>query len=205
MRLPAQLAAVLSLALSSLSFADSPSAQPATPYPAPEFTVNMPDGTPLHLSSLRGKVVLLEFMYTTCPHCQHASQVFTQLYKEFGARGFQPVGIAFNEEVFAKNTTPAAVVNEFVQKFNVGYRIGWSDREKVLEFLGLTPFDGFVVPQLVWIDRRGMVRSKTLPRGTDTEHYQEAYWREMIETLTKEPGGAVHKTSTRRPVHTAQK
>jgi peroxiredoxin len=165
----------------------------------------MPDGKPLHLSSLRGKVVVVEFLYTTCPHCQHASQVFTQLYKEFGGRGFQPVGVAFNEDVFAKETTPAKVVSDFVQKFNVGYRVGWSDREKVIEFLGIGPFDGFVVPQIVWIDRKGMVRAKTLPRGTDQEHYQEAYWRDMIETLTKESASAApHKTSSNH-LHTARK
>lgn len=196
MRLPCLfVAAALTIGVGTLTYADNTASQPFTPYPAPDFVVNMPDGKPLHTSSLRGKVVVLEFLYTTCPHCQHASQVFTQLYKEFGARGFQPVGIAFNEDVFGKDTTPAKVVNEFVQKFNVGYPVGWSDREKVTEFLGIGPMEGFVVPQMVWIDRKGMVRAKTLPRGMDQEHYQEAYWREMIETLTKEPAAPTHKTS----------
>jgi len=204
MRLPAFFTAAALVIGASLIYADTTPAQNFTPYPALDFVVNLPDGKQLHTSSLHGKVVVLEFLYTTCPHCQHASQVFTQLYKEYGAKGFQPVGIAFNEEVFGKDTTPAKVVGDFIQKFNVGYPVGWSDREKVTEYLGIGPMEGFVVPQIVWIDRKGMVRAKTLPRGTDQEHYQEPYWREMIDTLIKEPAGpASHKTSAH--VHTAQR
>src|SRR5438105_4789715 len=199
--IPLALAAV-AIATAAFLCADTPAT--FTPYPAPDFVVNLPDGKTMHLSSLRGKVVVVECLFTTCPHCEHASQVFTQLNKEYGSRGFQPVGVAFNEDLFAKETTPANVVNEFVQKFNVGYPVGWTDREKVLNFLGISAFDRFVVPQMVWIDRKGMVRGKTLPAGTDTDHYNETYWRQMIETLTKEPAGAA-KSTTHRPLPTAQK
>ena len=195
-------AAALTIATAALLPAETPAA--FTPYPAPDFVVNLPEGKTLHLSSLRGKVVVVECLFTTCPHCQHASVVFTQLYKEFGSKGFQPVGVAFNDELFAKETTPASVVNDFVQKFSVGYTIGWTDREKVLNFLGIGAFERFVVPQIVWIDRRGMVRSKTTPSGTDTDHYNETFWRQEIETLTKEPGGAA-KTTAHHTLHTAQK
>jgi len=195
-------AAALTIASAAFLSADSPAT--FTPYPAPDFVVNLPEGKTMHLSSLRGKVLVVEFLFTTCPHCQHASQVFTQLYKEYGSRGFQPVGAAFNEEVFAKETTPANVVNDFVQKFNVGYPVGWTDRERVLNFLGISAFDRFVVPQMIWIDRKGMVRAKTLPAGTDTDHYNETFWRQMIETLTKEPAGTA-KSATHHPLHTAQK
>lgn len=194
--------AALTIATAAFLFADTPEA--LTPYPAPDFVVNLPDGKTMHLSSLRGKVVVVECLFTTCPHCQHASQVFTQLYKEYGSRGFQPVGVAFNEDLFAKDTAPANVVNDFVQKFNVGYPVGWTDRQKVLDFLGFTAFDRLVVPQMVWIDRKGMVRAKTLVTGTDTDHYNETYWRQMIETLTKEPGGSA-KSAVHHPLHTAQK
>ena len=194
-------AAALTIATAAFLFADTAE---NLPYPAPDFVVNLPEGKTLHLSSLRGKVVVVECLFTTCPHCQHASQVFTQLYKEYGSRGFEPVGAAFNDEVFAKDTTPANVVNDFVQKFNVTYPLGWTDREKVLNFLGFSAFDRMVVPQIVWVDRKGMVRGKTLANGMDTDHYNETYWRQMIETLTKEPGGAA-KSAMHRPLHTAQK
>src|SRR5437660_11555287 len=110
MRNPITLAAAaLTIATAAFLFADTPPA--FTPYPAPDFVVNLPDGKTMHLSSLRGKVVVVECLFTTCPHCQNASQVFTRLYKEFGSRGFEPVGVAFNDELFGKDTTPASIVN----------------------------------------------------------------------------------------------
>src|SRR6202023_1332726 len=63
---------------------------------SPEFVLRYNDGHQALLSSYRGKVVALLFVHTTCPHCQHTSQVFTQFYQEYGARGFQPVDAAFN-------------------------------------------------------------------------------------------------------------
>ena len=197
-------AAALTLACAGVVSADSV-ASGFTPYPAPDLVINMPDGKPLRLSSLRGKVVLVECIFTTCPHCQEASRVFTNLYKEYGSRGFQPVGVAFNGELFAPNSTPIAVVNEFVKTFNVGYPIGWTDRSKILEFLGLTAFQPFVVPQMVWIDRKGMIRAKTQADGNDKDNRVESYWRQMIETLTKEPAGATKKPAAHHSVHTAQK
>src|SRR6202789_4652133 len=61
---------------------------------SPEFVIKFVDGHQMLLSSLKGKVVALLMVHTTCPHCQHTSQVFTQLYNEYGARGFQPVALA---------------------------------------------------------------------------------------------------------------
>ena len=52
------------------------------PRPAPEFSAKLPNGGQILLSKYRGKVVALEFLFTTCPHCQHASQVMSQLQTE---------------------------------------------------------------------------------------------------------------------------
>ena len=66
------------------------------PRPAPELVINFPGGKQTLISSYRGKVVLCEILFTTCPHCQHESQLVSKLYQEYGARGFQPVGLAIN-------------------------------------------------------------------------------------------------------------
>ena len=60
------------------------------PRPAPEFSVKMPKAAARNCSaSTEGKVVALEFMFTTCPHCQHASQLMSRLQTEYGPKGFQ--------------------------------------------------------------------------------------------------------------------
>ena len=162
---------------------------PPVPRPAPEFVIQYNDGHQALLSSFRGKVVALEFLFTTCPHCQHSSQVFSKLYSEYGSKGFQPLGVAFNE-------MPQMLVPDFIKQNNVNFPVGFSPRDTVLNFLGIPVIERFVVPQIVWIDRKGRIRSQTPPLG-DEKQLQESYWREMIETLTKEP-----ETTTRKPVTT---
>src|ERR1700730_4350671 len=66
------------------------------PRPAPEFVVRGPAGEVL-LSQYRGKVVLLALIFTTCPHCQHTVGIMSEVQKEYGPRGFQALGSAFNE------------------------------------------------------------------------------------------------------------
>src|SRR5260370_29032129 len=122
----------------------------ALPVPrrAPEFVIQFPNGHQLLLSSLRGKVVAIEFLHTTCPHCQHASQVFSKLYTEYGSRGFQPVGVAFNDMA-------NMYVDDFVKSNSVNYPVGFSPRDTVLDYLGVSAIERFVVPQIVWVDRKG--------------------------------------------------
>ncbi len=158
---------------------------PPMPRPAPEFMTKYADGNQVPLSAFKGKVVALTFIFTTCIHCQHASQVFSKLYTEYGSRGFQPVGVAINDMA-------NLFVNDFVKQNNVTYRVGFSALDPVLEFLGMSRMERYVVPQIVWIDRKGMIRSQTPPLG-DEKLLAEPYWREMIETLTKEPAETTKK------------
>ncbi len=156
---------------------------------SPEFVIKFVDGKQMLLSSLKGKVVALLMVHTTCPHCQHTSQVFTELYKEYGARGFQPVDAAFN-------TMANMYVADFVKNFNIGYPVGFSSPEEVMAYLNYNVMERYTVPQIVWIDRQGNIRSQTQAAGEDTTYYTEGYWRNMIETLLKEPATApVHHTS----------
>src|SRR6185436_15788201 len=73
------------------------SVQAAAPVPRPskEFTVATPQGQQILLTSLKGKVAVIQFLFTWCQHCQNFSKVLTQLNSEYGPRGFQALGVAF--------------------------------------------------------------------------------------------------------------
>lgn len=159
---------------------------------SPEFVLRYNDGHQTLLSSYRGKVIGLLFVHTTCPHCQHTSQIFTQYQKEYGARGFQALDVAFN-------AMANLYVPEFVKTYGIGYPVSFAPPEQVMDYLQFSMMTRYVVPQIVWIDRKGEIRSQTPPAGDDNSQYQESYWRNMIETLLKEPasgGGAAKKTTT---------
>src|SRR6478609_3347943 len=86
------LAASAFVALSVSAFAIPP-----VPRKSPEFTITDPSGKQMLLSSLKGKIVVLPFMFTTCPHCQRYAQMLTKLQQEFAAKGVVMLGTVFNE------------------------------------------------------------------------------------------------------------
>jgi peroxiredoxin len=47
---------------------------------APDFTLSTATGTSVRLSDYRGKVILLEFFATWCPHCQAEARHLTKFY-----------------------------------------------------------------------------------------------------------------------------
>ena len=157
-------------------------AQPPLPRKSPEFTIQEPSGKQTLLSRFKGKVVVLEFLYTTCPHCQKESQELTELYHEFGPKGVQMLGVAFNDNA-------AVLVSPFTQEFHVGYPVGFSTPDAVLAYLGFSLMDRYVVPQLVVIDRKGMIRAQSGPQG-DASLQDQNHMRGIITQILKEPAGA---------------
>jgi len=59
------------------------------PRPAPDFSIVIPGGKPMLLRALRGKVVLLAFISTTCPHCQHLTQELAGIQRDYAPKGVQ--------------------------------------------------------------------------------------------------------------------
>jgi peroxiredoxin len=161
----------------SLAFAPLGAGQ-TTPRKSPELVINYPNGKHDLLSNYRGKVVLLEIMFTTCPHCAHESQLVSKLNKEYAGRGFQPIGLAIN---------PMAnmLVGDFVKENGVNFPVGFSEREPALTYLGVNPYERWAVPQVVIIDRNGMIRAQTPPLS-DEKFQNEAWLRQQIEPLLRE-------------------
>lgn len=54
--------------------------------PAPDFTLNTLDGTPVTLHEMRGKTVFLNFWQTTCAPCVHELPDFVDFEQDFGTR-----------------------------------------------------------------------------------------------------------------------
>jgi peroxiredoxin len=162
------------------------------PRRSPEFVVNTVNGGgPILLSSYHGKVVALMFILTTCPHCQHTTQIMTEMQKEFGPRGFQVLGASIED--MAKLTVPG-----FVQQFQPAFPVGYADRSSVQDFLQHPAQFIMMMPQVVFIDRQGVIR-KQVP-GDDpffAADQQEKNIRETIEGLVKE-GTAQRKVAARK-------
>ncbi len=167
----------LLLALSLISFALL--AQPPMPRKAPELTIVEPSGKQTLLSSYRGKVVALAFIMTTCPHCQAECGVLTKLQGELGSKGFQPLAVAFNEN-------SQFLVSPFVESLHITFPVGYAkERATVVDFLQAddSPTSkGWNVPQMVLIDRKGMIVAQSAPKGSP-ELQEETSLRQKITEL----------------------
>jgi peroxiredoxin len=170
--------AAAALAAITLSAADIPRT-------APEFQIRMTNGKDLLLSSFKGKVVVLEFLLTTCPHCQKASQTMDRLHRELGAQGMQPLGVAINDMA-------NIMVDDYVKQFNLGYPVGFSPREPVLNFLQHPVMLSLMMPQIVIIDRQGVVRYQYAGDNPFFEN-EEKNLREILLPLLK-PAAAPAKS-----------
>ena len=155
------------------------------PRHAPEFVVRGAGGEAL-LSQYRGKVVLLAFIFTTCSHCQHTVGIMSEVQKEYASRGFQALGAAFNEMA-------AQLVSSFVTQFHPNFPVGSAARASVLEFLQVPSNALLSVPVLVFIDKKGIIRSQHI--GGDDPFFkdQEKSMRTELEALLKEPAHAKKK------------
>jgi peroxiredoxin len=60
---------------------------------APDFSLPGIDGKTYTLSGLKGKVVLLEFIATWCPHCQDEAPAMNDLYNAYNSKGVEFIDI----------------------------------------------------------------------------------------------------------------
>jgi len=134
----------------------------AAPRKAPELAFTIPGEGEKLLSQYRGKVVVLEFILTTCPHCQAASHDLTKYQQELGKRGFQAIDLAINAlDNMRKPSEAEQMVTEFVSTYQVGFPVGYVPRPQMMSFLNVSPAERMVVPQVVLIDRKGFIHYQT--------------------------------------------
>lgn len=112
---------------------------------APDFTVDMFDGSTVTLSSLRGKVVLLNFWATWCPPCrEELKHVQEQIIDRFAGREFVFLPISRGEQ--------RAAVEIFRAETGHTFAMGLDPDEKIYKRYA-TRF----IPRNFLIDRTGRV------------------------------------------------
>ena len=71
---------------------------------APEININDRNGKPIALSSLKGKVVLVDFWASWCKPCRAANPFVVSLYNKYKDKGLDiySVSLDFNKEAWLK-------------------------------------------------------------------------------------------------------
>ncbi|MBV8082358.1 MAG: redoxin domain-containing protein [Candidatus Eremiobacteraeota bacterium] len=107
--------AVLAAASALLAPSGALAASPAVGTTAPDFTLKTVDGTPVTLSALRGKVVVVNFFATWCPPCRAETPDLISQANSFESRGVVFVGIDGKES--------PELVQEFASAKGIRYPI----------------------------------------------------------------------------------
>jgi thiol-disulfide isomerase/thioredoxin len=160
------------------------------PRPAGEFAITMPNNQVTLLSHYAGKVVVLAFISTTCPHCQHTTQVLSAIQNEYASKGVQILAAAFNPDA-------VALVPGFIAQFHPTFPVGSADRDAVLEYEQASLAKPNYVPELIFIDRNRVIREQH-SGGDDFYRDQDKSIRALLDTLLKEP------VASRKSAHKAR-
>ncbi len=91
---------------------------------APDFTVEMVDGSKVQLSKLKGKVVLVNFWATWCPPCrEELKHVQKQIIDHFKGKDFVFLPISRGEK--------KEVVEAFRKKMNYTFPMGLDPKQSI--------------------------------------------------------------------------
>jgi thiol-disulfide isomerase/thioredoxin len=138
----------------------------------PEITVNTIDKKRIKLSSLHGKVVMLDFFWTKCPHCQHHAPQIAMLYNKNRDRGLVIVGLAKDDEDHVGD------IKKFIRDYGITYPIGHLTTELIAYFADTTAG----VPQMVIFGTNGKM---TMRRTSWTDEIAREIEGEIARQLKK--------------------
>jgi cytochrome c biogenesis protein CcmG/thiol:disulfide interchange protein DsbE len=137
--------AVVTIALTMALRASAPRPAATDIKNAPDVTFLTETGLPVHVSELRGHIILVDFWATWCPPCKVSFPAVDALYREFHDKGLEVLAVNLDE----RSRDVEAFLHEHPHTMTV-----------LLDPKGTTPpaFSVKGMPSSFLIDRAGTVR-----------------------------------------------
>ncbi len=129
----------------------TPPAPTPPPRPSPEFAVRLTPSGQISPTQYKGKVVVLAFILTTCPHCQHSVGILSGYQQEYGPRGLVVMAAAFNDMA-------NMLVPDFNKQFKPHSRSVGRCADDVLVHPRHSARTQMYAPIMAFIDKKGMIR-----------------------------------------------
>ena len=96
---------------------------------APDFSLTTLDDESVTLSSLRDRVVLLNFWGTWCGPCRREMPEFQKAYQEWREKGFEILAIAYNDT--------EAAMSDFRDEFGLTFALALDDTGEINDAYGI--------------------------------------------------------------------
>lgn len=117
----------------------------------PEMEVTMIDGKKVKLSSLRGRVCIIDMFASTCPHCQDHAPHMSKAFNQYKAQGMIILGLATDKK------DDAARVKKFIVDYGVSYPVGFLSSEVLAYY---ADSHNHSVPQVVMFGKNGKMMKR---------------------------------------------
>jgi peroxiredoxin len=130
-------------------------------YRAPEIALPTVNGDTIRLSSLEGKVVLLDFWASWCGPCRISNKQLTKIYPKYKEKGFEIFGVSLDDD---KDKWENAIKKDKISWLQVNDQGGWYARTAVKWNINAIPTSYLVDKQgkLVAMDLEGKQLEKAL-------------------------------------------
>lgn len=127
-------------------------AQPRQGQSAAEIALPSLAGDTLRLSSLKGKVVLLDFWASWCGPCRSSNKELTKLYPKYKNKGFEILGVSLDDDLSKWKT---AIAKDKITWLQVNEPGGWEANTARL-------WDISAIPTSFLIDKEGKLLAMDL-------------------------------------------
>jgi peroxiredoxin len=133
--------------------------------PAPEFTLNDPDGNPIAISSFRGKYLLIDFWASWCGPCRRENPNVVTVYNDFNDKGFEIIGVSLDRD---REKWLGAIESDHLTWPHVSDLQYWDSAAGKL--YGINS-----IPANVLVDRGGIIVARNLHGDDLRKKLQELY------------------------------
>jgi thiol-disulfide isomerase/thioredoxin len=127
---------------------------------APDIALTDPEGNIRKLSSLKGKVVLIDFWASWCGPCRKENPNVVAMYNKYHEKGFEIYSVSLDKE---RNSWLAAIAKD---------KLVWPDHVSDLKYwksAGAAAYGVTSIPFTVLVDKKGKIVAKKL-RGEELEN-----------------------------------
>jgi len=130
-------------------------------YDAPDIALPAVNGDTIRLSSLKGKVVLLDFWASWCGPCRISNKHLVKIYPKYKAKGFEIFGVSLDED---KSKWENAIKKDHINWLQVNDGGGWDAHTAVKWNINAIPTSYLVDKKgkLVAMDLEGKELEKAL-------------------------------------------